>query len=64
MYVCTRLVKSEAGTGCPGTGVRDSCGSPRECWDPSLGPLQKQRAVLKAKPPKSVFFDLAKYFSF
>lgn len=46
------LLKSEEGIGCPGTGVRDSCGSPCECWEPSLGPLQKQGVVLKAKSPK------------
>lgn len=33
MYVCTPMVKSEEGIGCPGTGIRDSCAG-NQAWVP------------------------------
>jgi hypothetical protein len=34
----------------PGTGVQDGCELPCGCWEPSLGPLQKQPVLLTTEP--------------
>ena len=34
----------------PGTTVTDGCKIPDECWEPNLGPVQEQQALLSAEP--------------
>ena len=45
------------GTGSPGIGVTDGCGSSCGLWEPNLGPLQKQQVLLITEPfLESLFF--------
>lgn len=49
-YVCAWYPRrSEEGTGCPGTGLMDSCEPPCGCWESNLDPLQQQ-VLLTTEP--------------
>ena len=55
MYVCIPcaclvLTMSEEGISSSGNGVRGSCESPHECWEPHPGPLQEQQMLLLLEP--------------
>ena len=39
--------RPEEGIGSPGTGVRDSCKPPCECWELNLDPLEGQQVLLE-----------------
>lgn len=49
-YVCARYPwRPEEGTGCPGTGVMDSCEPLCGCWESNPDPLQQQ-VLLTTEP--------------
>lgn len=42
--------RSEEGVRSSGSGVRDGCEPPHECWEMNLGPSQKQKMLLTTEP--------------